>query len=194
MNTSQLQQKGFTLIEFVVIMSIFGIVASIALFNFSGFSSNISLTNLTHDVALVVRDSQVYGISNANINNNLDPENPIKRGVYFKYAGSDGFVNQIVVFDDINDNTEFGGSSELVDVVTVQSSDRISAIEVGTVTSTTPCTEPEGVRILFQRPDPNPFIYCGNGPKPFASIVLSSPDNSQQKYVDVHSTGQISVR
>ncbi|MBP6925793.1 MAG: type II secretion system protein, partial [Candidatus Pacebacteria bacterium] len=37
---------GFTLIEFIVIISIFAIVASIALFNFSGFNSNISLSNL----------------------------------------------------------------------------------------------------------------------------------------------------
>jgi prepilin-type N-terminal cleavage/methylation domain-containing protein len=193
MNILSQQQKGFTLIEFVVIMSIFGIVASIALFNFSGFSTNISLTNLTHDVALVIRDAQVYGISNANINNNIDPEDPIKRGVYFKNSGNPGFSNEIVVFDDIDRNTRFNGS-ELVDTVTVQSSDRISAILKDASNPSSSCPDPEGVRILFQRPDPNPAIYCGNDSWSFAAIVLSKPDNSQQKYVDVYSTGQISVR
>ena len=184
-------KKGFTLIEFVVIMSIFGIVASIALFNFSGFSSNISLTNLTHDVALVIRDAQVRGISNRSTS---DPETPIRRGVYFEYDTiTSDYSNQIVVFDDDNSNAEYDSPDELIDTITIQSSDRIDDIETNNPNTCGDDNE-EHLHILFQRPDPNPVIYCGNNIADFASIVISSADGSRQKFIDVQITGQISVR
>ena len=47
--------KGFTLIEFVVIISIFAIMAGIALVNFAGFRSNVGSSTLAHDIALTIR-------------------------------------------------------------------------------------------------------------------------------------------
>ncbi len=191
-------QKGFTLIEFIVIISIFAIVASISFFSFSGFSSNISLSNLTHDIALVIREAQVGAISNLSGNN--DPEDPIRRGVYFTYDNTltpERFTDDMVIFDDYisGGDTFFDDPQEEVDTVIVQSSDYISAIDTGTTSSNAiGCTEPTGVRILFQRPNPNPSIYCGNGiAETFARIHISSSDGLQTRSIEIYPTGQISV-
>jgi prepilin-type N-terminal cleavage/methylation domain-containing protein len=64
--------KGFTLIEFVVIISIFAIMAGVALVNFSGFRSNVGLNNLAHDIALTIRQAQVFGWSTKTQNGVLD--------------------------------------------------------------------------------------------------------------------------
>ncbi len=181
---------GFTLIEFIVIISIFAIVASIALFNFSGFNSNISLSNLTHDVALAVRSAQVYGISSVGDSNDI--EDPIAHGVYFKFINpTSGFDNEIVVFNDFDENTMFN-TNEDVDIMRIQSLDYISEIQVGSPPSA--CTDASGVRILFTRPDPNPVIYCGIQSSGHAIIEVSSSDNAQQKYITIEPTGQISVQ
>ena len=194
MNILNTSEKGFTLIEFVVIMSIFGIMASISLFNFSGFSSNISLSNLTHDVALVIRQAQVSGISNSSLDN--DPEKPTLRGIYMPYdlPVNDGrFLSEIFVFDDF----VVGGTSETnfdtieeIDTITIKSSDYISKIEYGTPLAA--CVA--DFRILFKRPDPNPLVYCGgSNQESSAKIYVTSSDGSRTRSIDVFSTGQISV-
>src|SRR3989344_2191523 len=53
---------GFSLIELMVTTSIIVIISSIILFNFPSFASRILLENLTHEIALVVRQGQVHGI------------------------------------------------------------------------------------------------------------------------------------
>jgi len=184
---------GFTLIEFIVIISIFAIVASIALFNFSGFSSNISLANLTHDVALAIRGAQVYGISSVGGSN---IENPIPHGVAFNFnTGTGEFDREIIIFDDIDGDT-FVGPTEIVDTMLMQSSDYISSIQIQQLfsPSSIACTASGGLRILFKRPDPNPKIYCNSFLFARASIEVSSNDNTAQKYIRVEPTGQISIQ
>jgi type II secretory pathway pseudopilin PulG len=193
-NKNIVPSGGFTLIEFIVIISIFAIVASIALFNFSGFNSNISLANLTHDVALAIRGAQVYGISSVGDSNDI--ENPIPHGVYFKFVNANsGFANEIVVFDDI-DGDFLHSSNETVDTMLIQSSDYISEIRYVPLGGQTlaSCTDAAGVRILFTRPDPNPGIYCGMTPATHAEITISSNDNTRQKYINIEPTGQISIQ
>ena len=55
--------QGFTLIELLVTISIFIIVTSVAVFNNNQFNSSILLTDLGYQIALSVRQAQVYGIT-----------------------------------------------------------------------------------------------------------------------------------
>lgn len=50
--------KGFSLLELLVVISIFTIITTIALFNQGQLNSNVLLTNLAYDVALTVREVQ----------------------------------------------------------------------------------------------------------------------------------------
>lgn len=184
------EQQGFTLVEFVVIISIFAIIAAISLFNFSGFNSNISLSNLTHDIALVIRDAQVSGISGQSTN---DPENPIPRGVYFEY--NSGFSSDIIIFDDFDEDELYQSNTEEVDTITIQTADTIASIETGTSSANAnSCTNGGGVRIFFKRPDPNPIVYCGNGsPVSFARINVVASDGSDTRSIEIYPTGQINI-
>ena len=56
-------KSGFTLIELLVTISIFIIVTSVAVFNNNQFNSSILLTDLGYQIALSVRQAQVYGIT-----------------------------------------------------------------------------------------------------------------------------------
>ncbi len=94
--------KGFTLIEFVVIISIFAIMAGVALVNFAGFRSNVGLNNLSHDIALTIRQAQVFGWSGKTDSLGQNNENVVQLagndangnpvrfadGVYFKYENN----------------------------------------------------------------------------------------------------------
>ena len=102
--------KGFTLIEFVVIISIFAIMAAVALFNFQGFNSNVAISNLSHDIALTLRQAQVFGWSaqtattGSTLIPQIDPNDPTKLlhyadGVYFPYdTSTSSFKNQFILY------------------------------------------------------------------------------------------------
>jgi prepilin-type N-terminal cleavage/methylation domain-containing protein len=101
--------KGFTLIEFVVIISIFAIMAAVALFNFQGFRSNVAINNLSHDIALTLRQAQIFGWSSQTDTGNSIIPIPIivsngtgtlqryANGVYFPYDNNK-FENQFLLY------------------------------------------------------------------------------------------------
>lgn len=79
-------QKGFSLVEMIVVLTIFTIMTGTSLFNYNDYQDSLRETNIAQDIALTVRQAQVYGLS-----------------------GSDGVIGQI---DDIsNPNDLFGVNS-----------------------------------------------------------------------------------
>ena len=107
-----MKHKGFTLIEFIVIISIFAVMASVALFNFNGFKSNVGLNNLAHDIGLTIRQAQVFGWATQTggqgqqqtiVLDSLDPltGNPVRYadGVYFDSAT---LASQFILYKKLN--------------------------------------------------------------------------------------------
>ena len=60
--------KGFSLVEFIVILTLFGIMASVVTFDYQEYRSKIERSNFATDIALAFRQMQVYGISSSNRN------------------------------------------------------------------------------------------------------------------------------
>ncbi len=56
-------ERGFTLIELLVVTAIMTLISGLILINNNKFGGRILLENLAYDVALSVRQAQVYGIS-----------------------------------------------------------------------------------------------------------------------------------
>lgn len=56
-------QQGFSLVEFIVVLVIFSAMAGTSLFNFNEYRNNIEQTNIAQDIALTIRQAQVYGLS-----------------------------------------------------------------------------------------------------------------------------------
>ena len=50
--------KGMTFLEMVVILSIFGTISGIVLFNYREFGSNVEMQNISNDIALRVVEAQ----------------------------------------------------------------------------------------------------------------------------------------
>ena len=56
-------QKGFTIVEVVIVVFMASIIASVVVIKYKNFSNSIQLENTALDVALSVREAQVFGIS-----------------------------------------------------------------------------------------------------------------------------------
>ena len=96
LSTTRTTQSGFTLVEFIVIMSIFTVMVGVVLFNFNNFRSAVTLENLAHDIALSIR--QVQTAAGASISSG-DPTEEVPRGIYF--PTTDGvYDSKFVLFQD----------------------------------------------------------------------------------------------
>lgn len=187
--------KGFTLIEFVVIISIFAIMAGVALVNFSGFRTNIGLNNLAHDIALTIRQAQVFGWSTTtdigtsqSIQLDEMTGNPKRyaEGVFFKFEGG-AFAKEFILYTkaDATAGNEFyvdtqGVADVVRDVITIQGLNHIAAIRYANTKDDLMIGQDglipsglgeitESVSIAFSRPRPESLFFAG-------SVPLTLPD------------------
>ncbi len=190
------KNSGFTLIEFVVIISIFAIMAGVGLFNFRGFQTDVSLTNLAHDIALTIKRAQSEGTSGIS-----NPGNPlgdgIPRGIAFSYDGNGVFSNEFTIFDDIDSDGAFlQNSGEVIDTIRIQSEDHIETIGTGSDLQNLVVANTSGEFLLiFQRPFPEVLTlgFTGNNDR-YAAIIVSNQDGTKHQAVIVSRIGEISVR
>ncbi len=104
---------GFSLVEMLVAVAIFAIISSVLLANYPEFRSRAALDNMAHQIALVFREAQVYGISVRGQTNSF----PVY-GVYVAKVPDEG-LKELIIFGDKNgDNIYTEG--EKLDAFTLQ--------------------------------------------------------------------------
>lgn len=197
--------RGFTLIELLVVSAIIAMVSGLMLANNARFGGAITLKNLAYDIALSVRQAQVYGISVARFGDGAGRFD-IGYGMHFSEANPRNYV----LFADAgvqNGLYDSGGlaGSELVAQTTIDRG--YSIVDL--------CAKPPGgvetcslsqLDIFFKRPEPDAYISIEGSPLSFnasgnvtstnlnerARIIIASPRGDCMS-VSVEATGQISV-
>jgi len=204
--------SGFALIEMLVTTSIIAIVSSIVLFSFPTFASKIILENLTHEIALVVRQAQVYGIgikrqagtenvfpgygAHFEVENPYVPEDagsPNKRVVFFADANGNDTYDFV---DGNGDGLPDPEEGETLEVFIIERGNYISDLCYAT-TGPFVCGGTTKIDITFKRPDPNASMtaYPSGGSLSSVRIVVSSPKGSTvgDRFIEVWASGQIAV-
>jgi prepilin-type N-terminal cleavage/methylation domain-containing protein len=209
-------QAGVTLIELIVVVAIFGLVSSVLLFNYSDFSSNVSVRNLSQEIGLAIRKAQSYATSVRTVdavgtNSSQYPA----YGINFSLENgisSDDYLSdqkQFILFSDLDQGQQVGNNfydsngkscgtpttdDECVEGFLINTADRITQL----CTNLTGCGAKQ-VNIVFRRPSPDADICvvesgsCRSDKADYASIVIESA-KGLTKTVTVWNTGQISVQ
>lgn len=214
--------KGFTLIEFIVIISIFAIMAAVALFNFQGFRSNVAINNLAHDIALTIRQAQVFGWAGQSETDaagavQTDPNtgNPIRYadGIYFPYSNS-AFAKQFVLytkFDPTPGAESYDPSDITNDTIGIEGAVRIAGISFADtaadlaldpahhIPSGNATQASDSVSVAFSRPRPEAMFFEGSAPRPFqymAVYVAGNPNDPSfiDHWILVSRFGEIEVQ
>lgn len=195
--------RGFSLIELMVVLGIFGLLSASVMSNYSEFSVRASLDNLTHLVAVSIRQAQVYGISVSQARSSFKGY-----GMYFSVASLNDKKN-FILFSDLDSDKLFDGAmasecTEMPECVTktkITTGDTVSAIWAKKNTDPANAVQLGEVHIVFTRPNPDAVMYgklLGSGDfeeDPFADveITLTSARGTYSKEVVIWSTGQVSV-
>ena len=186
---------GFTLVEFIVIMSIFAIMVGVAVFNFTGFRSNVITENLAHDIAITLRNVQAGGGAAQSIDS---PDNEQRRGIYFRPL-SEPLREMILFIDQDNDGRYSEG--ETLDIIAIQSNDYIKNIGWTSLEGQDNKIDFEGISsisddlsITFGRFSTAPYFSPPSESGDYLVITVGNDsDNSRNRYVVVSGLGQISV-
>lgn len=200
--TGSYRTSGFTLIEMVIVVVIFSMIASVVLYNTRQYSNRASLESLTQDIALAIRNVQVEAVSGRYVGTAFSVAPSY--GVYFKRGPG---VNSFVHFADFNNNKVYNGSvvgcgtagNECLEEIILPSGYTVSCIEATLLETGAffPCTaNVDKYSITFTRPESYPTTtgITGGSQKNFSdtTVYVKDPTDTQAG-IHLWSTGQIEV-
>jgi len=218
----KLRNKGFTLIELILVLGIFSILTAVTVYSYGDFNNNIILTNLAYEVALEIRQAQVYSISVRSSdlpNSTREKQFDASFGVYINpgtsptgivffsdsehpngwcNAGSANtdclFTPQICGTDPGKDECRHVSSlTRGITFENICAANSISGIFGENGNCATNAETLNSVAITFKRPNPESIILDNKG-RTHANVGIVLKANEETKRaVIVSSTGQISV-
>jgi len=176
----------------MVVTAIFVILSAIVLASNSRFGSAIILQNLAHDIALSIREAQIYGIAVRRYDPSAGP-GTFGQGYGIHFAPGTSFE----LFADVNGNGKWE-STETVKTTTIA-----GGFAITNVCSPEDTCGLTSVDILFKRPEPDACISA-NGAVTLsdgscisalqrATIDITSP-RSEAATIVIEASGQISVQ
>lgn len=202
------KSKGFSLIELIVVVSIFLIISSITLFKQSKFSSDILITNTAYEVALAIREAQVFG-SGSKQGEDTSANRSKSYGIFF----DDGEAKNFLLF---SEEPVVSGQTKLYDSMYDPSNDAFSVEDTITLNrdqkindfcgidgddDEEQCASEadiEGLSISFVKPNLNPIIKGISGAEETvfsgAKIIVQSDLGDKCRTIFVNNVGQISVQ
>ncbi len=178
---------GFTLIELLVVMSIMIVISSIILARYNQFNGTVLLRSLAYDVALTMREAQVYGLSGKGLSGSFIT----RYGVYYAKATP----TQYLIFADANNNQAYD-SGETVEAYSMLSGYAISNLCAYKADSTVRCSAAGDITVMtvmFKRPEPDAIITTDIAESYVRGTVTITSAAGLSRTVEVTNTGQLAV-
>ncbi len=172
--------------------AIIAFISAVLLARHNQFSGSILITNLAYEMALSVRQAQVYGLASR--------ESPVGGGFTIGYGVHFESTNPtyFIFFADLNGNHRYDGGGELIERYDIRYGNQLSNLCATQSGGTVECSSSGAINyidISFLRPNPDAFMRTSNFAGTYRSLQLSvvSPQGVTRS-VSVYSTGQISVQ
>ncbi len=199
-------QRGLTFIELIFVLSIFGILSGIVIFQYGSFAANVKLENLAQDIALRIAQAQKSAISGA-INSNVTLGTAPTYGVYFTSSPTNAQNNnkQFVFFLDENHDGFLKlknpnlvcPSIQCISQTTITTGEYVSKVCDAGKKNNSCLNDTTGVAITFTRPFPDATIMNNDKKEAFkggVEIEITSSSTNTKKTIIVSKVGQVSVR
>lgn len=203
-------RRGFTTIELLMSMLIMGILTSVVLANYPDSATRINLANITHSLALSVREAQVRGSAIDSASSTVggygmyfDTIEPTRFYLYADLANGTT-LNGIQLGNGLYDISPF---DETKTVTNLLKNFKITKLCVGTGFPFTSCNAVtqggvpaiENITLSFIRPNPEPKIYINKQTSTTysaACVEIVSPrggGSGHVRSVHVFSSGRITT-
>jgi prepilin-type N-terminal cleavage/methylation domain-containing protein len=179
------RSAGFTLLEMLVVIAIFGILSAVVIFNYSAFTNGTLLTNTAYEMALHIRNAQVFGIAARN------SETGFKNsyGIHVDIVNS---PESYTFFADTRENNRFDSVDQIIETFNFERGIVVDDVKV--TAGSFRCRSVsvfKNLSVIFERPNSEAVV---NGYRALerTEIVIKSPQESY-RYVNILNNGQIYV-
>lgn len=184
------RQAGMTYVELIVVLSIFSVMSSVVLFNYSKFQETVNIKVLANDIALKIVEAQKYSIAgtwNVDASVNWKPS----YGIHLDISNN----KNIIYFTDLDNNAyyeDIGCTGECLSQSSITNGNYIS--ELGLVGEGCPLTL-NNLNIVFKRPDSsaiitsNPVLGCNIF---YVQLTISSPNLVKAK-IKIYPSGRVQI-
>ena len=185
-------KNGFTLIEMMVVLSIFTIMPGVVLANLPNFRERTALQLVAQKLSLTIREAQVYGVGVKASSATVLPSHGIH---FYPTAGGSSNQKSYILFADNDFDGKYTSADKIVTPYDLTGTVEIQSI--CTYESTECISRDAGLDIVFVRPNTEAkFVDSGGGvvSASYANITLVSTRSNETRTVQVWNTGQISVK
>ena len=215
------RDSGLTVVELLVVISIFLVITGVTVFQYGNFRSSVSLQNLTDDIALAVRKAQSFAIGarSSDIRNATIPSGSINFnksfGVHFSLSETnsplEGNTKSFLMFSvpstSVNKKYDYEGgapcgdaSNDCVELFSISTADYIKYLIVDGEVKNNPNAS---LDIVFTRPDPRAYFCFRDEPSDSCTVASNvgilitngmADDKERTKTISIQNTGQISTQ
>lgn len=198
--------SGMTYVELIVVLSIFSVLSSIVLFNYSAFQARVDIKNLANDIALKIVEAQKAAIGGmVPLKTITAPDWKPAFGIYFNTT-TFGSNKSFIYFADTDQNnfdsdtsfcTSSGSGNECISKIDITKGNYISSIIVYNPNLATPTVPVTDLSLTFKRPNSGVTMYSTDqggllSGISYAEITISSPQNIASK-IRIYTSGRIQV-
>lgn len=179
------------MVELMVSAGILVIISSLVLVQHARFSGNLLISNLAYDIALTLRQAQVYGLSVREFGTGSG-EFDVGYGVHFDQSSPTTYV----LFVDRDKDGRYGGAADNVEIFTLRQGNTIDGFCATLPSGSEKCANVEftTLDIVFVRPDPDANIRSDVVGDLYESARITVKSRQGvTRAIDVVATGQISV-
>lgn len=183
--------RGFSILEVLVTALIIGLITAMVMFRYGSFNNVILLKSQAYEMALDIREAQVFAVSVRGGDNEFRQE----YGMYFDIDEPGQY--QLFLDSLANDNGRYDSGEETDVPYYIDDRFQITAICVNSSSDCSSGTDVDTLSVTFIRPDFD-SVFVSTGPSvnniSRARIELSSiNDDSVTRAVNISLAGQIDV-
>lgn len=193
-------KNGFTLVEMMVVLSIFSVITGLVISNVPSLRNRVSVDLVSQNIAINIKSAQSFGTAIRQVNG----QTPRSWGIHFNSHIEDKFILFYV----------FGQNDKRFDGLDFGCSDNTNCFEVYSIRGatvdeycinfidSTQCGNYSLMDVSFTRPSLEPEFCArnnyidscyGDNISSFSFRVSSSSDLNQERFLTIYSNGQISV-
>ncbi len=198
-------------VELIVVLSIFSILSSVAIYNYGDFQANVDIRNLASDIALQIVTAQKSSLNGVLPLSGYDASWKPSYGVYFNSSplvdtDTIPFNKKFIYFVDLgtldtstgknNQNSLYDGvsscSGECQNKITIARGDFIEKIEK--CDGNNNCTETTTpLSIIFKRPDSSAIFAGANvSGSDYIKITIKSPKGNIS-FIRAYPSGRVQI-
>lgn len=195
--------RGMSYVELIVVLSIFAIMSSVAIYNYGDFQANVDIKNLASDIALQIVTAQKSSLNGVLPASGAPfPTWKPSYGVYFNTSTAvdsgnpvpTPFNKEFVYFADLSNPPNGYNGLEALNYINITKNNSILSIQRCSIEPCGAGNTVDSLTVLFKRPDSGAIFYpLLTGSFTYYQINITSP-KLKTAFIRVYPSGRVQAR